>query len=78
MAATFITCGAFENQQFFSQVHFSRPVFITVPDVVIGEEAFPLDAVLFFLDLFFLGVGVEPGFSHEPFRFKFAWFYQFE
>ena len=63
------TCGAVEKHHFFSEVHPSLPVFVAGPEAVVGQKAFALYTRLFFLDFFWVGVGVMPGFCHKSFGF---------
>ena len=56
---TVCTCRSIVKNNFFSQVHPSWSVFMTVPDRV-GEKVFSLNAILFLSHFVFLGVGVVP------------------
>ena len=70
--STYVACGAFETNNFFSQVCPSLPAFFPVPDLVIGEKVFAFHALSFLLDLFFFGIGIVPGFCHKSFGFVLA------
>ena len=47
--STYVACGTFEKNHFFSQVTSSLPVFVTESRLFIREKAFSLDAILFYL-----------------------------
>src|ERR1043166_365983 len=64
---------SFEENYFLSQVSFSLPVFISVPELVVCEQAFVCNTFLFTFDLFWLGIRFVPGLGHKSFGLVFGW-----